>query len=125
MIINFKRLVKSFKVAFRGLFYAVKNENTFRAGVIIAAIVIFFTFYFPLPPVQKAIIFLTIFSVLGMELMNTQVERVTNIIEPNYNPGIRIIKDLAAGAVLLLVICAAVVAYFIFLPYIKSAIIGC
>jgi len=118
MIINFRKLAKSFQVAFSGLRIAVKQENTFRIGVFIALIVSFFTFYFPLSSLEKAVVFLTIFSVLGLELMNTQVERTTNLIDSNHNPYIRMIKDLAAGAVLLAVIGAAIVACFIFLPYI-------
>jgi len=120
MIINFKRLAKSFQVAFSGLRIAVKEENTFRIGVFIAMIVFFFTFYFPLSYLERAIIFLTTFSVLGLELMNTQVERTTNLIDSNHNPQIRMIKDLAAGAVLLMVVSAAIVACFIFFPYLLN-----
>jgi len=118
MFINIKKLIKSFKVAFSGLWFAIKSEDTFKTGMIIAIVVIFFTFYFPLLNLERAIIFLTIFSVLGMELMNTQVERTTNLIDRNHNPEIMIIKDLAAGAVLLIVIVAVIVAGFIFIPYI-------
>jgi len=120
MFINIKKLIKSFKVAFSGLWFATKSEDTFKTGVIISIVVIFFTFYFPLLNLERVIIFLTIFSVLGMELMNTQVERTTNLIDRNHNPEIMIIKDLAAGAVLLIVIVAAIVAGFIFIPYIFS-----
>ena len=118
MLINIKKLIKSFKVAFSGLGFAIKNENTIKAGTIIAVGVVFFTFYFPLSNPERAIIFLTLFTVLGMELMNMQVERTTNLIDRNHNPEIKIIKDLAAGAVLLIVIVAAIVAGFIFIPYV-------
>ena len=120
VVINFKKLVKSFQVAFSGLRAAMKKENTFRTGVFIAIIVSFFTLYFPLSSLERAIIFLTICSVLGLELMNTQVERTTNLIDPNHNPSIRLIKDLAAGAVLLVIIGAAIVACLIFLPYLLN-----
>jgi len=63
-------------------------------------------------------IFLCIFGVLGMELINTQVERTADLIDKEDNYRIKLIKDLAAGAVLLMVINSAVVAYFIFSPYI-------
>lgn len=110
--------MKSFKVAFSGLIFATKHEVTFRTGIIISIVAIFFTFYFPLSSIERAIIFLSMFGVLGMELMNTQVERTTDLIDPNYNYKIKLIKDLAAGAVLIMVISSAIVAYFIFMPYI-------
>jgi len=118
MLIDFKRLFKSFKVAFSGLLYAIKNENTFRAGMIIALVVTVASLCLPLTTCQKAIVFLTIFIVLGMELMNMQVEKTTNLIDKDYNPEIRVIKDLAAGAVLMIVIVAFVIFCLIFLPYI-------
>ena len=118
ILFDIKKLTRSFKVAFRGLLFATKHEITFRTGILISIVVIFFTFYFPLSSVERAIIFLSIFAVLGMELMNTQVERTTNLIDENYNYKIKIIKDLAAGAVLLIVIGSAVIGYLIFIPYI-------
>lgn len=118
MMINLKKLGTSFKVAFSGLGYALKKENTFKAGVIVALVIIFFAFYYPLTPAERAIIFLTIFAVLAMELMNMQVERTTNLIDLKDNSKIKTIKDLAAGAVLILVIMAAVVGALIFIPYI-------
>ena len=118
MLIDIRKLIESFKVAFKGLFYGARDEATFRAGLAISVVVIFLTFYFPLISIERAVIFLTIFVVLGMELINTQVERTTNLIDKNYNPEIKIIKDLAAGAVLLIVIVSAIVGGLIFIPYI-------
>jgi len=124
MTINFKKLLKSFQVAFSGLRIGVGEENTVRIGVIISLIVIFFMLYFPLTPQERAIIILCIVLVLSIELMNTQVERVTNLIDRNHNEEIRKIKDLAASAVLMTIIGAAAVAGFIFLPYIIRGILS-
>ena len=117
MMLDLKKLGQSFKLAFSGLWQAIIHENTFKAGVLITVVVGFFAFYLPLSYTQRAIIFLTIFSVLGMEFFNMQLERILNLIDSNHNPEIKIIKDLAAGAVLLLVIAAAIVAALIFLPH--------
>ncbi len=115
---NKQRLFKSFQVAISGLWIACREEPTFRAGAVIAIIVLSFMFYFPLTSAERAIIVLTTFTVLSVEALNTQVERTTNMIDGNHNPQIRKIKDISAGAVLLLVIAAALVAGFIFTPYI-------
>ncbi len=118
MIIDLKKLGKSFKVAFSGLNIALRQENTVRIGVCISIVVVFLMFCFPLSSIERAMIVLCIFLVMSIELMNTQVERVTNLIDLNHNPKIRMIKDLAAAAVLMSIIGAGIVACFIFLPYI-------
>ncbi|MCX6738003.1 MAG: diacylglycerol kinase [Candidatus Parcubacteria bacterium] len=118
MIFNFRKLIKSFKVAFTGLWIGVKEENTIRIGVVIAFFVILFMFFFPLTHQERAIIVLCVFLVLSIELMNTQVERVTNLIDKNHNEEIKKIKDLAAGAVLMAIIGTAIVGIFIFTPYV-------
>lgn len=118
MIFNFKKLIQSFRVAFIGLWIGIKEENTIRVGVVIAFFVVFFMFFFPLTHQERSIIILCIFLVLSIELMNTQVERVTNLIDKNHNEEIRKIKDLAAGAVLMAIIGSAIVAVFIFTPYV-------
>jgi len=120
MIISLKKLGKSFKVAFSGLKIAIKEENTIRAGICISVVMFFLMFYFPLLSIERAMVILCIFLVLSIELMNTQVERVTNLIDSNHNPKIRMIKDLAAAAVLMSIIGAGIVACFIFLPYIAN-----
>jgi diacylglycerol kinase len=118
MIFNFKKLIKSFKVAFTGLWIGIKEENTIRIGVVIAFFVILFMFFFPLTRQERAIITLCVFLVLSIELINTQVERVTNLIDKNHNEEIKKIKDLAAGAVLMAIIGTAIVGIFIFTPYV-------
>ncbi|MEA3453047.1 MAG: diacylglycerol kinase [Patescibacteria group bacterium] len=117
MIISIKKLGKSFKVAFSGLKIAIREENTIRAGIFISVVMFFLMFYFPLLPIERVMVVFCIFLVLSLELMNTQVERVTDLIDLNHNPKIRAIKDLAAAAVLMSIIGAAIVACFIFLPY--------
>jgi len=118
MIIDLKKLVKSFKVSFSGLKIAIKEENTIRTGILISIVVVFLMLYFPLLSIERAMIIFCIFLVMSIELMNTQVEQVTNLIDSNHNPKIRIIKDLAAAAVLLSIIGAGIIGCFIFLPYI-------
>ena len=55
--------------------------------------------------------------VLGAEAINTAVERVVDIVSPQWHPLARDAKDLAAGGVLITAIVAAVVGVIVFLPY--------
>ena len=115
MFINLKKLGRSFKIGFSGLIYAFKNENTIKVGVIVSIIMLFVTFYFPLTAVERSIIILSIIFVMGAELINTQIEKILDVVDEDYNHKIKIIKDISAGAVLLSIIGTGVIGVLILL----------
>ena len=47
---------------------------------------------------------------------NTAIERLVNLVSPDYNKTAGDVKDIAAGAVLICAIAAAIVGLIIFLP---------
>ena len=116
-MINFRKLRLAFKVAIRGFGLVIKEEQTFRIQMIAAILVVFFMFYFPLSSSEKAILMLAIVLVLSLELLNSQIERILDLLQPNFDPKIRRIKDLSASAVLLVSIGSFFVGLLIFLPY--------
>lgn len=113
---DFKRLKRSFAVAIKGIIYASKGEQTFKIQLIFAIIAIFLAFYLNLNPLEKAIIFLAIGTVLGMELINTQIEKILDLIQPNHDQKVRVIKDLSAAAVLIVALASLILGILIFLP---------
>ena len=115
MFINLKKLGRSFKIGFSGLTYAIKSEDTVRAGVIVSIAMLFIAFYFPLTAVERSIIILSIIFVMGAELINTQIEKILDVVDKDYNHKIKIIKDISAGAVLLSIIGTGVIGVLIFL----------
>lgn len=115
-----KRLAKGFKAAFAGFQETLVHEKSFKAMLTIAVIVIAAMFYFPTGPLEKVVILATIFGVLVLELINSVVERLMNIISPEYHEQARIIKDLMAAIVLLASIGAIIIGLMIFVPYIMS-----
>lgn len=117
--INF---LSSVKIAFLGIKSALKKERNFRIQFFIALIVIILMVVFGLSPIEKSIIFLTIFVVLSLELINSQIEKTLDLIEPGVKPKVKTIKDLSAGAVLFSVIGSIIVGFLIFLPYIVKVI---
>lgn len=60
--------------------------------------------------------------VLVLEMMNTALEYVCNLVTENYHPAVKVIKDLAAGAVLISAVGSVVIAFIIFLPKIVALI---
>lgn len=67
---------------------------------------------------EKVILILTIITGLVLELFNTILEKVVNILKPRVHPYAEVIKDMMAGTVLLAFIGGVVIAVLIFLPYI-------
>src|SRR4030042_3149747 len=98
---NFKKLAKSFRCAFRGLKYVLKNEQNFQLEVLFGIFVIFLMFILDIRDWQKVALFLVIFSVLAMELVNTIFERVVDILKPRVHPYAQLIKDIMAAAELI------------------------
>ena len=117
-MINFKKLYLAFKVALRGLELVIKEEQTFKIQVGVGTLVLFFMFYFPLTILERTVLILSIVLVLSLELINSQIERILDLLQPNSDPKIRRIKDLSASAVLVVAIGSAFVGLLIFLPYV-------
>jgi diacylglycerol kinase (ATP) len=56
--------------------------------------------------------------VLAAEGFNTAIERLVDLVSPDYHPIAGDVKDVAAGAVLICAIAAAIVGMIVFIPYI-------
>jgi len=106
----------SFKHAFRGLVYTLE-ESTFRIMLAIALIVAVLAIVFRVTLIEASVLVLTVTLVLGLESLNTQIEKVLDILEPRTNYRIGVIKDVSAAAVLIASIGAFIIGLIIFLPY--------
>ncbi len=54
--------------------------------------------------------------VISLEMINTSLEQLCNKVETNYNPAIKIVKDVAAGAVLFASFISIIMGVIIFFP---------
>jgi len=115
-------LIKSFYYALRGIAYAWKTEQNFRTEIYIALLVIFLMFYFPLRLIEQVLLGLLIVWVLTLEIVNTVLERMMDILEPKVHPYIKVTKDLMASAVLVSAAGAAIIGIVIFYPHLASLI---
>jgi undecaprenol kinase len=115
---RWKQFEKSLSHAWRGLKYAVKNEKNFQNQIMIGFLVIFAMIYFQVTRAEMVVLFLVIMGVMIMELLNTILERVVDILKPRVHPYVRLIKDLMAASVLFTSILAIIIGLIIFIPYI-------
>ena len=58
--------------------------------------------------------------VISLEMINSAVEKICDHVNPQIHPNIKIIKDIAAGAVLWAAIIAAIIGLLIFIPRLLS-----
>lgn len=63
-------------------------------------------------------------GVLAAEAFNTAIERLVNLVSPEYHPIAGDVKDIAAGAVLICAIGAALISILIFFPYLTARLFG-
>ena len=117
MVIKIKKTIESFEHAFSGLKIAFHEEQSFRIQLFVGAIVIILMYAFPLHSIEKAILFLSMGFVLGLELLNSQLEGMLDMWQPSYDHRIKKIKDLSSSAVLMASVASLLVGFYIFIPY--------
>jgi len=110
-----KSLAASFHAAASGIAYTVRHERNMRIHTCIAAYVIFFGILGKVSAACWALFFLCFAAVMSAELVNTALERLCDVVEPEFNRAIGVIKDVASGAVLVSAACAAVAGLCVFL----------
>lgn len=115
--------LKSYRYAWRGIATAFKSERNIRIQVVMMSLVIAGGFFFSLSWIEWSICILCFSTVLGAELLNTAIEKTMDFIHPEHHPHIGMIKDIAAGAVLLTAIASGVIASLIFIPKIYKAFV--
>lgn len=113
-------MFKSFRYAFRGLKYVLRNEQNFQIEILIGILVVVLMFLFPTRTLEKIALSIVIFAVLVIELINTIFERMVDILKPRVHPYAQLVKDIMAAAVLLSSVGAAVIGTIIFWPYVKE-----
>lgn len=112
-----KNILRSFKIALRGIGEILRTEPTFKYMLIGFAAVIVAIVYFKPTRAESAVLVFIAIAVLMAELVNSLIERLLNIIQPNHDERVRHIKDVMAGVVLIVSIGAALIGAIILLPY--------
>ena len=110
------RLLHSFRYAISGIKEAFKQERNLKIHLIIAIIVIIMGFVLSISFFEWSLIFLAIGGMLSLEMMNSSIERVVDLVTEDFHPLAKAAKDIAAGAVLIFAAISVVIGLIIFLP---------
>ena len=114
---TFKALRKSFKYATSGIFKALILCRNLKIHYLVGLVAIGFGFYYGISRLEWALLLLTITLVVTLEMINTAIEKVVDLLTDKYHILALIAKDVAAGAVLIASIVAFIVGALIFGPH--------
>ena len=109
--------IKSFGYAFKGIASLIKKEHNAWIHCTAIVVVTLAGFYFGITPAEWCIVVICFGLVLAAEGLNTAIERLVDLVSPDYHPIAGDVKDVAAGAVLICAIAAAIVGMIVFIPY--------
>lgn len=118
-IMKHSRFRHSLSHAARGLRFVIAHERNFRLELFFAAAAIIGAALLRVSPHELAALFIVIFFVLVIEIVNTSLEIFLDVIKPRLALQAQVIKDTMAGAALCSALMAAVVGLLIFVPYVS------
>ena len=114
-VLSIKRLKKSFGYAFKGIDDVVSNEPNMKIHVSVAILVVIMAFLLKISMIEWIILVLLIGLVLAAEVINTTIENLVDMYTKDYNERAKVVKDTAAGTVLILAITSAIIKLMIFI----------
>ena len=106
----------SFAVAFASIGRALKSELHMKVHACVAVLALLACWALGVEPFGWCLVIICIGCVIAAELSNTALEALADKVSPEYDPFIKVAKDAAAGAVLVLAIMAVVVGLIVFVP---------
>jgi diacylglycerol kinase len=115
-----KKFLRSFKYAFSGITQLLKTEHNFKLLIFIEVFVVITGLIFSITETEWLIVLTVSALVISLEAMNSALEKLCNLYSKEENTQIKVIKDIAAGAVLITAIFALIIGVIIFTKYFKN-----
>lgn len=108
--------IKSVGFALKGMFLLLKTEASIKIQFFIALVVTAAGFYFDISTTEWIIQLIAIGMVMGVEGVNTAIEKLADYVQPEHDEKIGLIKDISAGAVMIVSILTGIVGCIIYIP---------
>ncbi|MBN2332954.1 MAG: diacylglycerol kinase family protein [Deltaproteobacteria bacterium] len=110
--------------AAKGIKFLFRTEINARLHAMATAAVLAVSIFLPLTSLEWALVAIATSMVWSAEAMNTAIEHLADMVSTKPDPRIAVIKDLAAGAVLIAAIGAAIIGVLVFAPYLMQLLSG-
>ncbi len=109
-------LRRAFSCAWSGIRYTLSTQRNLRIHLVFAAIAVVAGFALGIPASSWCAVVLCIVAVFALEIVNTAVESVVDLVSPDYHDLAKHAKDCAAGAVYIAALGSIVVALIVYIP---------
>lgn len=104
------------KFALDGIKAGLSEEPNLAIEISVGVLVFFTAALFQVPFLEWAILILVVFAVISLELVNTSIESLLDVVSPDKDPRVKKAKDTSAAALLAISVAALFIGILIFLP---------
>ena len=110
------KIKKSFGFAWSGLKYSFDTQVNLKIHFVLAILAIVLGIGLRISTIEWLVVLVCFAIVIFAELINTAVEKLCDVVHINIHPEIKLVKDIAAGAVLVAALASLIIGIVIFLP---------
>jgi len=115
-----RKWIQSANNAIEGILFATKTQRHMRYHFLAAIFILILAFVLGLSWSKFAVLIILSVIVLSVEMLNTAIEAIIDILFKEYDTRAKQIKDIAAGAVLITALGAAIIGYLILFEPLKD-----
>lgn len=116
------KIIRSFSYAWNGIKTSFISETNFKIHTAFAVLAIALAVMLGISSVEWIVVLFCIALVMLTEMLNTAIEKLCDLVQPDMHPVIKKVKDITAGAVLIAAVCSLIAGIIIFLPAIMHCI---
>lgn len=109
--------LKSFRYALKGIRVSWSEQRNLKVQLCVAVVTAGAGFWFRITPVEWCLILMAIGLVIGLEMVNSAIEGLVDLITRERNELAGKVKDIAAGAVLFASVIAVIIGVLVFRKY--------
>ncbi|HLO11927.1 MAG TPA: diacylglycerol kinase family protein [Pseudoneobacillus sp.] len=110
------RYLDTFKFAIEGIRCSFIQEKNIRFHIFFSLFVVILACFFSLNSFEWLFVLIAITGMVILEMINTAIERVVDLVTEDYHPLAKQAKDIAAGAVLIYAMLSVIIGMVIFIP---------
>lgn len=115
-----RKWIKSANHAIEGILHAAHTQRHMRYHLYAAILILITSLMLGISWSEFAVLIILSIVVLSVEMLNTALEVITDVLFPEYDQRAKEIKDIAAGAVFICALGAVVIGYIILFEPIKN-----
>jgi len=111
-----KTFFSSVLFALQGMRQFFSRDRNGKIQIVFGVTAILLGFTVSLSAFQWLLVLFCIGLVISLEMINSAIERYCDLVTTEFHPGIKTIKDVAAGAVLMASLMSLIIGLIIFIP---------